>query len=177
MNDFLLQFNHVYHVTHPKNRESIETHGLVPQQTTANAEHSIAAIPSDPAQICFCLEQDVASYVDQERGWGIEPIVCEIRTEALRELRIGLDWTMDGTNWLLQELNEPQFTIVQTPGQQNCALESLRNLRTLVCFDVIPASALKITEGSDFAGQRQQTFEEWLRATDPKNPRPQGEPE
>lgn len=169
MNEFLLQFERVYHVTHPDNRESIQVRGLEPRQTSAIPEHRIPATSGDPKQVCFCLEQDVANYVDQMRQWGYEPIVCEIDTHAMVELRIAMDWTMDGTSRLVREMSPERFVEVVTSVQQQCAIRSLRELRTLACFDVIPAAAIQLREGAEFAGERQQTFKEWLKETDPNN--------
>lgn len=172
MNDFLLQFDKLYHFSPEVNRKSILDQGILPSRDRyQDSDFHPATSGDNRAMVCFCRSDQIASYIDTQRGYNpVDPIVCEIDTIVLAKLRIGLDWTMQGTIDLFMDENIPPFVEVTVEEQEAIALLSLDQLRTLVCFDPIPTTAFVIREASDFIGPRPQTFDEWERATRPQPP-------
>ncbi len=164
MNDFLLPYEKLYHCTHPDNREGIAEMGLEPRCTTEIRQYDIPASTGDPAQVCFCLKHQVANFIDQARGHGYEPIICEIDPVALLSLRVVMDWTMKETQWLFKDEDIEPFHLVETDRQKAVAKRSLNELSTLASLDTIPPRAILIKEAGEFQ-PRPQTLQEWLRET------------
>ena len=169
MNDFLLQYEKLYHFSPEANRMSILEKGILPsREKYKDSDFHSATNGDNRPMVCLTRHDQIASFIETQRGYeSVDPIVCEIDTKAVAALRIGLDWTVNETMLLFTESDLSPFVEVSDAEHELVAQRSLDELRTLVCFDIIPPEAFIVRESLDFVEPRQQSFDEWELSTRP----------